>query len=242
MSNRSNTEKPEKRKGLGSKEEDCNMTPLTEAQNQILDKMSEMVDAINKLKEQVKIMNQNGQMNTEKIEKAITKSSSDDIKELGKITTIQANTMSVLQNTAMGDSVRKEIPKWQNLLNERKLDYWEFLRNQRIAATYSRWRENAPPVMPKKYQPRSIVGESEEYRQLRIKMATDQMKNESEILNLKAQSYKQKYETLDKQTLRTITEIFKDNADLQESTIRLWLHECQKEEKISEERWSEKEE
>ena len=213
MSNRSNTEKPEKRKRLGSKEEDCNMTPLIEVQTQTLDKMSEMVDAINKLKEQVKIMNQNGQMNTKKIEKAITKSSSDVVKELGKIATIQTNTMSGLQNAAMGDLVRKEIPNWQNLLNERKLDYWEFLRNQRIAATYSRWRENAPPIIPKTYQPRLIVGESEEYRQLRIKMATDQMKND------------------DKQILRTITEIFRDNADLQESTKRQWLHECQKEEK-----------
>ena len=55
------------------------MTPLIEVQNQILDKMSEMVNAINELKQQVKIMNQNGQTNTEKIEKAncITKSISD---------------------------------------------------------------------------------------------------------------------------------------------------------------------
>ena len=55
MSNRSNTEKPEKRKRLRSKEEDHNMTPLIEVQNQMLDKMSEMVNAIkinlkNKLK------------------------------------------------------------------------------------------------------------------------------------------------------------------------------------------------
>ena len=138
MSNRSNTEKPEKTKRLGSKEEDCNMTPLIEVQNQILDKMSEMVDAINELKEQVKIMNENGQMNTEKTEKAITKSSSNVVKELGKIATIQTNTMSGLKNAAMGDLVRKETPNWQNLLTERKLDYWEFLRNLRIAATYSR--------------------------------------------------------------------------------------------------------
>ena len=71
MSNRSNTEKPEKRKSLGSKEEDYNMTPLIEVQNQILDKMSEMVNAINELKQQVKIMNQNGQTNTEKVERLI---------------------------------------------------------------------------------------------------------------------------------------------------------------------------
>ena len=79
MRNRSNTEKPEKRKRLGSKEEDYYMTPLIEVQNQILDKMSEMINAINELKQQVKIMNQNGQTNTEKIEKAncITKSISD---------------------------------------------------------------------------------------------------------------------------------------------------------------------
>ena len=41
---------------------------------------------------------------------------------------------------------------------------------------------NVPPIIPKVYQPRPIVGESEEYRQL-IKMATDHMKNESEFLN-----------------------------------------------------------
>ena len=100
MSNRSNTEKPEKRKRLGSKEEDYNMTPLIEVQNQILDKMSEIVNAMNELKEQVKLMNQNRRRTQKKIEKAncITKSSSDVVKELGEIATIQTNTMSGLQN------------------------------------------------------------------------------------------------------------------------------------------------
>ena len=73
MSNRSNTEKPEKRKRLGSKEEDYNMTPFIEVQNQILDKMSEMVNAINELKQQVKIMNQNGQTNQIKIKQRFSK-------------------------------------------------------------------------------------------------------------------------------------------------------------------------
>ena len=65
--------------------------------------MSEMVNTINELKEQVKIMNQNGQTDTEKIEKAncITKSSSDVVKELVKILAIQTNTMSDLQNVAV---------------------------------------------------------------------------------------------------------------------------------------------
>ena len=71
MSNRSNTAKPDKRKRLGSKEEDYNMTHLIEVQNQILDKMSEIVNAINELKEQVKLMNQNGRRTQKKLKRLI---------------------------------------------------------------------------------------------------------------------------------------------------------------------------
>ena len=94
----------------------------------------------------------------------------------------------------MRDLVRKEIPNWQSVLNERKLDYLEFLWSQRIAQLIQDGMKMF--LQSYQYQPRPIVRESKGYRQLRIKMATDHMKNESEFLNLRAQSYKQNMEAL----------------------------------------------
>ena len=47
------------------------MTPLIEVQNQILDKMSEIVNAMNELKEQVKLMNQNGRRTQKRLKRLI---------------------------------------------------------------------------------------------------------------------------------------------------------------------------
>ena len=76
--------------------------------------------------------------------------------------------------------------------------YFDFLKNSKDAKTYSAWRDNNPPLIPKKFQPKSIPGERNEQRQARITMATDQMKCEIEIMKIKANSYKKKFESIDK--------------------------------------------
>ena len=112
----------------------------------------------------------------------------------------------------MADSDLKQLeiklPEWKNLLNERKMAYFDFLKNSKDAETYSTWRDNNPPLIPKKFQSKPIPGETNEQRQGRITMATDQMKCEKKIMKIKANSYKKKFESIDNQMFQNIKEKF----------------------------------
>ena len=118
-------------------------------------------------------MNQNGQQNLEKIESTITKSSGEIVKEISKLTDIQNRAVNNFEMTAITDLVHKDVPNWQNLLNERKMDHWNYSRNEKSATIYVKWREMDPSIIPKKYQPKIVPGENDQFKQLRRKMATD---------------------------------------------------------------------
>ena len=89
----------------------------------------------------------------------------------------------------MADSDLKQLEiklsEWKNLLNEQKMAYFNFLKKSKDAETYSTWRDNNPPLIPKKFQPKPIPGETNQQWQARITLATDQMKREIEIIKPK---------------------------------------------------------
>ena len=121
------------------------------------------------------------------------------------------------------------------------MDYWNHLRNVKIAETYARWRGSDAPIIPKKFQPTPILGENADQRRARLSLATDQMKCEIEIMNIKTQSLKQKLEALDSQMGQEIEKKFANQPEIINMAKSLWEDECHNEAARSAEEWRRKE-
>ena len=100
--------------------------------------MSRMMAVFVNIKDELRELNRNSQENLEKTESAITKSGGEIVKEISKLTNIQKRAVNNFEITAIADLARKDVPNWQNLLNERKMDYWNYFRNGKIATIYAR--------------------------------------------------------------------------------------------------------
>ena len=109
------------------------------------------------------------------------------------------------------------------------MDYWNHLRNVKIAETYARWHGSDLPIIPKKFQPAPILGEDACQRRARLNLATDQMKCEIEIMNIKPQRLKQKFETLDSQMGQEIEEKFANKPEIINMAKSFWEDECHNE-------------
>ena len=183
---------------------------LTEVQgiNTLNTTMSKILTILTKIKDEMDIVNKTGQENSKKIEEMLSKTADILVDELGKMSVTQAKVLTSIVKTLEGNHIKEKIPNWNILLNARKMDYWNHLRNVKIAETYVRWCGSDPPIIPKKFQPAPILGENAGQRRARLNLATDQMKCEIEIMNIKAQSLKQKFEALDSQTGQEIEEKF----------------------------------
>ena len=117
----------------------------------MLEMMSRMMAVFIYIKDELRELNGNGQENLRKTESPITKSGGEIVKEISKLTNIQNRVVNSFEITAIADLVRKDVLNWQNLLNERKMDYWNYFRNEKIATIYARW---TLPLFRKNISPR----------------------------------------------------------------------------------------
>ena len=211
--------------------------------NILEDKLSIIVEAITDLKEDVKIIKQKEGTNAETIIESISSTSSSLIKELAtlhktqtsmlkNITTVGANTEQTLEGI---------IPNWRNILTKRKIEYWKYLRNSKHANIYNQWLEGDPITIPKKFQPKPVRGESEFQKELKVKLATDQMKCEIELLKVHAKNYKQQFDSIDQQIAHKIEEKFPSNQEAVTILVSKWQSLCKTEEELSEDIWKKKE-
>ena len=138
------------------------MGAFVDTQQEMLEIMSRMMAGFVNIKDELREMNRNGQQNLEKIESAITKSGGEIVKKISKLTNAQNRDVNNFEIAAIADLAHKDVPNWQNLLNERKMDYF---RNEKIATkNNSRWREMDPLVISKKYQRKIVPAENEQFK------------------------------------------------------------------------------
>lgn len=80
-------------------------------------------------------------------------------------------------------SVKQSIFRiWKKSLNERKMVYWTYFRFGSTAVTYEKWLGKVNPVLPRKFRPIAIPGETEEDKEIRKEMALKTLESEVKIL------------------------------------------------------------
>ncbi len=111
-----------------------------------------------------------------------------------------------------------------------------------MAELYSTWLENDPQTIPRKFQPKQIVGETEAQKLIRKGCAINKMKCEIDILKLRVTNGKQQYEAIDNHMITVIQEKFPDNINLQSKFKSYWNQQCELEEEKSKKHWENKQE
>ena len=211
--------------------------------NILEDKLSKILEAIIDLKEDVKIIKQKEGTNADTIIETISSTSTSLIKEL---VTIHQTQTSMLKNiTTVGANTEQTlegiIPNWRNILTKRKIEYWKYLRNSELANIYNQWLEGDPVTIPKKFQLKPVRVGSEFQKELKVKLATDQMKCEIELQKVHAKNHKQQFDSIDQQIAHKIEEKFPSNQDAVALLVSKWQSLCKMEEELSEEIWNKEE-
>ena len=125
-------------------------------------KMDKMIEAINDLKEETKLNRIKSSEDKGEVQAAVAKVGENIVKELHSIGTSQNRAFQSMMADSDLKQLEIKLPEWKNLLNESKMAYFDFLKNGKDAETYSAWRDNNPPLIPKRFQPKPITGERNE--------------------------------------------------------------------------------
>ena len=127
------------------------------------------------------------------------------------------------------------IQKWNQAIRNRRIQYWNYLKNHNKAEIYLSWLQTSPITLPRKLQFKEIPDEPEPQRRRREKLAMDNFQAEIDLLQMRARANEEKFETTDFEMEQLIKE--KSNGNVQKNLIQLWKSDCSQEEEISIERW-----
>ncbi|CAG2207068.1 unnamed protein product [Mytilus edulis] len=150
------------------------------------------------------------------------------------------NSQELLINSSQDiNNVRKSIISlWKRKLNERKQNFWNFLKSQNTVIIYETWLGKEMPVIPRKLRPKTIPGEHTDDINIRRENAIRNFEVEIKPLKNKANRYEHNYKKIDEEMFETF--VAKFNAEITESINNLWRSDCEKEEIKSVQIWERK--
>ena len=202
---------------------------------QISDKMSTVIDKLDRIAALIMQADQNDVIKSE------FKETRDAMAKGFSTIAEQAETTANLLQQQDHEKLKAKIKQWKNTLNDRKKTYWLYLKNTKFANKYDEWYNATPIKLPNKFLPKTIPGEAEEQKEIRMRHAKERMKYEIDMMKAKINNFKSQYEAID-QTLFSEIETSSNNDSTKAILRKLWMNDCKSEEAISEEAWKEKEE
>ena len=135
----------------------------------------------------------------------------------------------------MWETQQSMIDVWNKNLTKRKNACWQIVRNDNTSKIYDGWKNNAPLIIPRKFQMKEIAGESLIQTQRREKQVIYIFKTDIELLELRARSQEEKYRSIDQEMLELVEK--KTSRQRRELLKKLWKEDCEREERVSLDRW-----
>ena len=83
------------------------------------------------------------------------------------------------------------IQTWNQKLQKRAAEFWQMIRNENTAKIYETWKNNSPPIIPRKMQMQPIKGEPEAQTKLREKQVLQNFQTEMELMKSRAESHEE---------------------------------------------------
>ena len=130
------------------------------------------------------------------------------------------------------------IQTWRRLLNQRKQNFWNFIKFQNTSVIYETWLGKDNPVLPRKFLPKFIPGEHDDDRNIRRENALRNFEVEIRLMKNKSSRYETKYLNFDDEMSNII--VSNISPDMTEAVLNLWKSECENEEQKSVKIWERK--
>ena len=207
---------------------------LIENSNKQTQLLSQILEVLVDLKEDIKVLKEQNNVNNEKITETL-QSTSNNLKE--QLTSFCQSQVSILQEISNNDGDdlgTKRFPNWQHFLNSRKVEFWKYFKNKKMSEIYTKWKDSTPTLIPRKFKPKEIRGEADGSKQVRLEMAKNKMTCEVQILKIKSDDGKIQYEAIDRQVHQMIDEKLPNNLELRTKYKTKWAEQCHEEEEKSE--------
>ena len=135
---------------------------------------------------------------------------------------------------------QENIILWDNALKERKQRFWHTLMNANKSRLYTRWDQETPEFIPRKFRPKLVLGENPEITEIRIGRAKHEFR--SNILQMETYStiHRKKLEVVEESMTQFIADISPTTA-VKEELTELWRMEVAESEEKSVQIWNMKE-
>ena len=134
---------------------------------------------------------------------------------------------------------RTNLRMWRNLLNQRKLAYYNAIKCRGMAETFTGFIECRPAFIPRKYREKINPQDTEIQRNIKEDLSVSKLKANIQILEDKTVHYSTKYLEIDEELLNEIKSLCTEEThDFLET---LWDTETKREEDKSRRIWSKKE-
>eukprot|EP00112_Aurelia_sp_Birch-Aquarium-sp1_P026501 Seg942.3 transcript_id=Seg942.3/GoldUCD/mRNA.D3Y31 product="hypothetical protein" protein_id=Seg942.3/GoldUCD/D3Y31 len=202
---------------------------------QISNKMSTVIEKLDNIATLIK------DTNHAKLIESEFKETRDTMAKGFSIIAEHAHTTKNMLQQQDNEKLKSKMKNWGDTLNERKKIFWLYLKNTKLANKYKEWYDSTPEKIPRKFLPKTIPGEAEEQREVRMRHAKETMKSEMEMMAIKINNFKLKYQATDQEMYSEIETSAYDERT-KASLRQMWMKDCKLEEQNSESIWKEREE
>ena len=128
---------------------------------------------------------------------------------------------------------KRKMKTWRSTLNERKLAYFNAIKNREMAKIYENFLKQNEIYIPRKMREKITPHDSEQQKNIKMELNITKLQAHIKILEDKAAQHTTKYLTLDEELHTLIHTICPE--ELQHSLLELWSTDCKKEEEKSSE-------
>lgn len=197
----------------------------------ISNKLDNIVDVLHEISFQHRKEYEQQETSTQAFQSSMTKIQQDVNKVI-----VENKKRSARQNVLTNR--RKIESTWQRQLNKRSQLYWQCMNAENTAVIYETWANDDKKIIPRKFLMKDLPNESQEESDIRRSATLRKLNDEINLLKIRAERHKQKYENVDAEMNASLKSQFNEDdlADIK----GLWREETAIQESKSSQRWMSK--
>ena len=146
---------------------------------QISNKMSTVIGKLDNIATLIKDTNQ------AKLIESEFKETRDTMAKVFSMISEHAHTTNNMLQQQDNEELKSKMKNWGDTRNERKKMFWLYKKSSKLSEKYKEWYHSTLEKIATKFLPKTIPGEAEEQRAIRMRHAKETMKSEMDIMEIK---------------------------------------------------------
>lgn len=161
----------------------------------------------------------------------------ESVKNAAKI--IESKNAEEIQTTEALKLKRRMSVEWSECMNDRKKSFWHFILNRRKRLLYTKWSEETPQFLPRKFRPK-FPNNKPEIAKIRLREAHQKYHNNIQEMKIYEESHLEKFKSYDDRIMCRI-DMFEIEPEVKNKLQDLWFTDTTNQEQHSLSIWTKKE-